>query len=780
MTDKPTIEFLASALASMYVGSVCLCGCRPEWEQTGTLILAERGKPAHYTIVVPKTPAPVQVSAAIELQTYVKKITGVRLPIATNAVPERGIFICDGSHDLGDDSFRMVARPPHLYIEGGRAHGTLFGVNEFLERHCGCEWFSPTTSEVPNRNSISVSATLDDTQKPAFRLRDMNWTDQLADWAFTARLKMNGFRTAYPEALGGQNHCKDTTTGGATFDNLCPPSKYFKSHPEWFALLDGKRTDVRAQRCLTNNGFLDFLVKQTMDRIRKNYPRCKYYSINQNDFKRNCECADCKALDEREGSPSASLVHMANYVAERVTKEYRDVTILTFAYLYTLKPPKAMKVHPNVMICYCTDGCDFSKPIRESRWKGCKAFVENFRKWRELTDKIYIWDYSANFQYLFQPFECTHVMPENLRYFREMGVFGVFEEGDHYGVKCVDEALKTWIIGHLLWNPDQPLEPLLNRFFKGYYGAAADVARGYYDALVDLERKRDETKKPLVMWGTQLDDSSLPITFFNEWSDRWTAALELVKDDQIRRENVYWARHNVDLVRLVRSRLGAKYSLLDSTAAANLRGERVALKPVAERALADFSRVKGLNKFKDDKMVRGRIETIAKLDLNCSVKGADRVIVPASDLRIDDPTATTKLVDDPLAFGGKAIRMDSSAPGEMRHCLAFREDSFLKDNGTKIGIRVHARVEKHGSSNGSAFSVGTCDLVTYAKRDIRNFHVGMDKVAGDGYAWYDVEGTWSPAGSETMWIGNGKRVNGENPCIKAVYFDKIELYRRGN
>jgi len=35
----------------------------------------------------------------------------------------------------------------------------------------------------------------------------MNWTDQLADWAFTAKLKMDGFRTVYPEAHGDANPC---------------------------------------------------------------------------------------------------------------------------------------------------------------------------------------------------------------------------------------------------------------------------------------------------------------------------------------------------------------------------------------------------------------------------------------------------------------------------------------------------------------------------------------------------------------------------------------------
>ena len=373
------------------------------------------------------------------------------------------------------------------------------------------------------------------------------------------------------------------------------------------------------------------------------------------------------------------------------------------------------------MICYCTDACEFSKPIVKSKWKGCKEFVENFENWKKLTNRFYIWDYSANFKYLFQPFECCHVLSDNLRCFRNMGVFGVLEEGDHYGVKCVDEALKTWLIGHMLWNPDQPLEPLLERFFAGYYGAAAGTARAYYDALVALEKERDEARFPLVMWGIPLNDTAQPLSFFDEWSEKWTAALDLVKDDPLRSAHVYWARHNVDLVRLVRAECAAKYSISVGDGK-KFEMKTKELKSVAKRILTDFERVKGLNKFRDSKLVRSRVETVASIDVSLKNDKTGRVIIPASDLRIDDRTAT-KLVDDPLAVGGKAIRMGSAAPGEMHHCIAFREDSFLKDEGVGVKLRIHARIEKNDNEKGTAFSVGTCDMVTYAKRDIKNFHI---------------------------------------------------------
>ena len=763
-------------IACMLCAFAQVASCAPggDCSRSGRLMLAERGRETGYTIVLPNAPTKSQVFAAVELQKYVGEMTGVMLPIATNATPRRGIFLGNGAPELGNDGFRLVAKPPHLRIEGNGVHGTLFGVYDFLERYCGCEWLAPNCEVVPTCEKIEVPATLDDMQTPAFTLRDQNWTDHLRNPVFSAKLKLNGFRIEYPEELGGRDHVKDTTTGGATFDKLCPPSKYFKDHPEWFSFVDGKRQANGSQRCLTNNGFLDFLVSQMKERVRKNYPRCKYYSIYPNDNPYNyCRCPECKALDEREESHSATLMHMANYVAERVCRDYPDVNIVTFAYAYTLKPPKAMKLHPNVMICCCTEPCDFSKPIRTSRFHKNKEFVEYLEKWKTLAGKLYIWDYSANFKHMFLPFECCHVLPDNMRLFKESGAFGAFEEGDHYAVKCVDEALKTWLIGHLLWNPEQSLEPLLDRFFKGYYGAAAEVARGYYDALVEIEIKRDETKAPLVMWGWGLLDPYLPSTeFFDGWSARWTAALDLVKEDPIRHDNVYWARHNVDLARLVLSRWSEKYSLRSGSFSDDPKAAE--LQTTARRIIDDFDRVKGLNGFTDRRrFVRDRINTVLarKIGDHSSVRS---VRVPAIDMRRDD-LLNTSLVPDEASVCGEALRIDAAARDRRYPCIAFREYSVSHDPGCGIRLRVHARVERTGVKEGTAFAVGTNAMNGREKRDIENFQVPISSVKGDGYAWYSIDGVWRPAGGETIWIGNGERVDGVNPCIKAVYIDQIEL-----
>ena len=98
---------------------------------------------------------------------------------------------------------------------------------------------------------------------------------------------------------------------------------------------------------------------------------------------------------------------------------------MTFSYSNTLQPPKTLRPHKNVVICYCSDKCDFSKPLKTSRWDENRKFCERFKVWREKTDNLYIWDYSANFHYLIMPFECVHVFQDNFRFYRDIGAKGV-------------------------------------------------------------------------------------------------------------------------------------------------------------------------------------------------------------------------------------------------------------------------------------------------------------------------------------------------------------------
>ena len=105
-------------------------------------------------------------------------------------------------------------------------------------------------------------------------------------------------------------------------------------------------------------------------------------------------------LEEEEGSPAGPLLHLVNYVAAKVGKQYPHVAIDTLAYQYTRQPPRHVKPLPNVIVRLCSIECDFAHPLTA---KSNRTFAEDIRGWSKLCRRLYIWDYTTNFGHYIQP-----------------------------------------------------------------------------------------------------------------------------------------------------------------------------------------------------------------------------------------------------------------------------------------------------------------------------------------------------------------------------------------
>lgn len=70
--------------------------------------------------------------------------------------------------------------------------------------------------------------------------------------------------------------------GVHTFYGLVSPEKYFVSHPEYFSLIDGKRTHDRSQLCLSNPDVLRIAIENIKAQIRRE-PQYLIYDVSQND-----------------------------------------------------------------------------------------------------------------------------------------------------------------------------------------------------------------------------------------------------------------------------------------------------------------------------------------------------------------------------------------------------------------------------------------------------------------------------------------------------------------
>jgi len=213
--------------------------------------------------------------------------------------------------------------------------------------------------------------------------------------------------------------------------------------------------------------------------IRAN-PTANIVSVSQNDAAGYCECPNCKALDEKEGSHAGSLLHFVNYVAREVGKEFPDVAIDTLAYSYTRKPPRYVRPEPNVIVRLCSGECNFAQPLTDP---SNKTFYDDLVRWSQVSKRLYVWDYVTNFANYLWPQPNVYVLGPNVRIFVAHGVRGIFEEGSYTSLGADMALLKAWVLAKLLWNPDRDANALIREFLNGYYGAAGPYVGQYLDLV---------------------------------------------------------------------------------------------------------------------------------------------------------------------------------------------------------------------------------------------------------------------------------------------------------
>ncbi len=337
-------------------------------QSQAALTLADKGE-SSYRIVIPAAAIPSERYAAEELQHYLQKITGAKLPIVTDAEAAAPQEILLGStarlpqaeaelKKLGQDGFTLRTDGERLIIAGGKPRGTLYGVYAVLEEKLGVRWYAPDFEVTPQTNHLELEAP-DETQVPPLENREVFWSEMMHNADFAARHRLNGNSYPLTEKHGGRFAVYFPFVH--SLENLIPQDLY-KDHPEYFPLVRGERKKGYVQRCLSNPD----VVKLAKARVRqwiKEHPEASIISVSQNDAGDYCQCDQCKALDDQEGSHAGSLLRFVNAVAEDIETDYPKVRIDTLAYQYTRKAPKTLRPRHNVIIRLCSIECCFAHPL---------------------------------------------------------------------------------------------------------------------------------------------------------------------------------------------------------------------------------------------------------------------------------------------------------------------------------------------------------------------------------------------------------------------------------
>ena len=445
---------------------------------------------------------------------------------------------------LGMEGYAIDCNSSRIAISGGEPRGVLYGVYGLLEDHLGCRWFTPAVNRIPKSMNLDIKP-FRERIVPVLEYREPFVADCFdGDWC--ARNRMNSSSGRIEEKHGG----KVTYFGFVhTFDGLVPPAQYFDAHPEYFSLIDGKRLKEGSQLCCTNEDVIRIVTEEIRKRMRE-HPEATVFSVSQNDRHNPCQCGACQAIAKSEGTELGPVLFLVNRVASAIKDEFPDKLIDTLAYQYTRKAPKTMRPEPNVIIRLCSIECCFAHSFESCDEKDNINFVNDVKEWSKKCDRLWVWNYDTSFSNYFTPFPSLRVRNDNIKFYADHNVTGIFEQDVYTTLHGELSELSGYLGAKFLWNPDYDEDTAINEFLEGVYGPAAGPIRRYIDLIHDKVEK-DNLHMNIWIGPTHplLDGGVL------EQADKlWDEAVAAVANDPAILDRVQIARLPIDYAYIERMR----------------------------------------------------------------------------------------------------------------------------------------------------------------------------------------------------------------------------------
>lgn len=301
-----------------------------------------------------------------------------------------------------------------------------------------------------------------------------------------------------------------------------------KATDEVYARVDGELH--REQYCFSS----DELYKRTTDYILDQFGEgTADYSaricIMPQDNKVACTCPKCTRKGNATGNATPAVTDMLCRLAKRFPRH----RFFTSAYNTTLQVPKR-RLPANVGVW--VSASRFQLRVALGQAKGYDEMRQMLEAWTKVTPNVYVWEYERNFNDYLTPFPCLHVMQSRLRFYREMGVKGIFMNGSGYDYSSFDDV-QTAVLAQLMVNPELDVDHAVTKFFQKHYPVTAPILLEYYNAL---EKRTVETNHHLPIYSESMQevvDSYLNAKEFTEWRARLDKASKNTQPEERTRLN---------------------------------------------------------------------------------------------------------------------------------------------------------------------------------------------------------------------------------------------------
>ena len=528
------------------ISAVCLL---MESLVANTVIIGQGGRTC--VVVLPAQPTVVERTASEEFSRYWEAM-GLSRPVVKHESEElpRDVFPvhigwteCSreftglSADAMALDEFVVKIADNAAVLAGHPKRGTLYAVYHLLEKHCGVRWWSVDEETVPVRTSLELP-TVTERVLPALPGRDSdgsqfagNKTKEGAVAWYKVRQRINA-RASVPMELGGSEADDILCRTSHTAERFVPDEAFFRSHrswygedevfggskPEYFALRDGRRLGaVEGQPCLTNPEVIDVAAANIIKLVARKNPQCKRIWLTQNDNTSYCECPSCLAAVKRLGNRADLNIQFVNEVGERVRRVYPQLEFETFAYQFTLEPPKTVRPADYVHVRVCFIEANAAQPLTH---RDNHELLEALRGWTAICRHVNVWYYVTNFINYGLVHPVTETVCQDIRLFHDLGVQECYcEDAADSGQFSWFAVWRGYLCAHLMADPKLDATALREDFFRGYYGPAAKVLM----ALDDLYEQ-------------EIKASGRIVTCFQLDTSHWLKAETLDKGEALLRQ----------------------------------------------------------------------------------------------------------------------------------------------------------------------------------------------------------------------------------------------------
>ena len=488
-------------------------------------VLLIRNSRAAGRIYMAENALPGEKCAAEELQEYFKKSSGAQFALTENLSEAKIVpgtvdsaFIPENIRSLlknrKPESFLLKTHSNKLYIVGASQVGTLYGAYTFLERFLSVRWFMPGEEYVEKKSDLLLSD-LETLEEPDFLWRELSQTGaggfarSSKIWAARNKLQSSSAfgigaltdpaqRDFFAARIADHVH---RTGGHLTFYNAVPPQKYLQSHPEYFALVNGKRLKNtqhnNTHHCISNLQVRKLLVNHICRLLEEHDGKLAFLFGAPDSVKDWCECANCRALDRNMYNDVSQRFHfIAQQAAQEVYKRKPDAQLLIWAYANYRTIP-SVDIDPRMTVYFCTHGRCFAHTLEDPACPRNVKILTLIKKWLQKNPNMKLYEYAHCTPMNWTPLEKT--LAADLKTYKKLKIKGwkeeisypdanwrgkkpTLEEDARHNIHRLGSEWLYWLVaGKLTWNASLDVNALIADFESKYYGKSYKAMKKFND-----------------------------------------------------------------------------------------------------------------------------------------------------------------------------------------------------------------------------------------------------------------------------------------------------------